>query len=80
MIDQGNQSTNEQMPRGCAVPIVVVSAIVIHSLFGDLFMSGPSGSAFDEIINAFIGFPLFIVAVLVFIGSVLYLVKPEMFR
>ena len=80
MNDQGTKSTNEPMPRGCAVPIAVLSAIVIQGLFGDLFISGPSGSAFNDAATAIIGFPLFIGAVLAFIGSVLYLVKPELFR
>ena len=80
MNDQGTKSTNKQMPRGCAVPIAVVAAMVMHGLFGDLFISGTSGSAFNDAATAIIGYPLFIGAVLAFIGSVLYLVKPELFR
>ena len=62
------------------MPLAVGSAMVIHGLFGDLFMSGPSGSSYDDFLNLIIGFPLFIGAVLAFIGSILYLVKPELFR
>ena len=81
MIDHRNtQSTSEQMPRGCAVIIFVVAGIVMYGLFGDLFMSGPSGSAFNNAATAIIGFPVFIGAVLAFIGSVLYLARPELFK